>query len=121
MSREVVRNFGCEKTHLADVESETVAVAFARAYRHPDPSTKALCGVKINEGVIMLEGSVSRCKTCNMLAERQVAAKSQAKVYAEGFEAASDRAGECCGCNTYAEHVINPYDGQPVRTPEETP
>lgn len=112
---------GAEKTHLADVERETVSSWMGSAYRRPEDGTRTLCGVKITNGVIMREGSVSRCETCNMLAKREIDSKSPARLYAEGFQAASNRAGECCGCNTYADHILNPYDGQPVRPAEETP
>lgn len=34
-----------------------------------------------------------------------------AKAYVLGFEAATETAGNCCGCNTYSDDPINPYDG----------
>lgn len=62
--REIVRNFKAERTHLADVEQSVITMAFGATYRTPDPSTVALCGVKITDGVIMQTGTSVRCPTC---------------------------------------------------------
>lgn len=69
MSREIVRNFKSERTHVADVESEREAVAFGRTYRKPDKSTRALCGVAIADGVIM-KSSIVKCPTCRFAEDR---------------------------------------------------
>lgn len=36
-----------------------------------------------------------------------------ARAYVLGFEAASEVAADCCGCNTYSDQT-NPYDGAPL-------
>lgn len=67
--REIVRSFKSDRTHLADVESTTAAVAFGATYRRPPVGTKAICGVRIVDGVVMQTGSKVRCPTCKILGE----------------------------------------------------
>jgi hypothetical protein len=68
--REIVRSFKSERTHLADVESTQAAVAFGATYRRPPVGTKAICGVRIVDGVVMQAGATVKCPTCRVLAER---------------------------------------------------
>lgn len=67
MSREVVRNIGSNKTHVADVESSTMGSLIGKPYRRPDRATRALCGVSISDGVVMREGTKVRCSPCRYL------------------------------------------------------
>ena len=62
--RVVVRNFGSSKTHLADVTSTSGGLAFGKPYRKPPSSTRALCGVRIIDGVVMQEGTRLKCSAC---------------------------------------------------------
>lgn len=67
--REVVRNFGANVTHLADVESTAASIAFGATYRKPPEDTVTLCKVRIRDGVVMREGTKVKCRTCRLLAE----------------------------------------------------
>lgn len=70
MTRQIVRNFGANMTHLADVRSSNAAVAFGAHYAKPDPKTTyALCGVHIKDGVVMRPGTKLRCSSCRRLGE----------------------------------------------------
>ena len=62
--RVIVRNMGSNKTHLADVERTIPARLFGAAYHMPDPETRALCGVRINDGVVMQVGTRLLCGPC---------------------------------------------------------
>lgn len=68
--REIVRSFKSDNTHLADIESTTAAVAFGATYRRPPLGTKAICGVRIRDGVVMQTGTKVKCKTCRVLDEK---------------------------------------------------
>lgn len=68
MSREVVRRFKSDTTHVADVDVDRITIGhFIQDYRRPADGTVALCGVKIKDGVIMREGSSVRCRACRHL------------------------------------------------------
>lgn len=64
MTPEVVRNMRSEKTHLAEVERYTLEESFGVEYKRPSLFTVALCGVAIDDGVVMRPGSVVRCGPC---------------------------------------------------------
>lgn len=64
MTREVVRNLRSEQTHLADIDRSSGAVIFGKPYRKPPVDTQALCGVKISDGVVMREGTKTKCRAC---------------------------------------------------------
>lgn len=68
MSREVVRRPTSDRTHLADVEKTTLDEMFGKPYRTPFPGVRALCGVMLFTGsVIMREGTKVRCPACRYL------------------------------------------------------
>lgn len=69
--REVVRNMGMHKTHLADVESTSGALSFGVPYRKPPTDTRALCGAHIRDGVVMQEGTKVRCSACRYLNSKE--------------------------------------------------
>ena len=70
--REVVRNLKSDHTHIADVTYTRTAFVFGKQYRQPDPSTtRALCGVRIIDGVVMREGTKVRCRACRFVDGKQ--------------------------------------------------
>ena len=69
--RQVVRNLAAHETHVADVPWTSAAVQFGAPYRKPPPSTRALCGVHIRDGVVMREGTKVRCHACRYLSEKE--------------------------------------------------
>jgi hypothetical protein len=71
VSRQVVRNFGSNVTHLVDVNSTTAAVAFGVPYRKLPTDTRALCGVHIRDGVVMQAGTRLKCRACRLQAEEK--------------------------------------------------
>lgn len=66
----VVRNMASTQTHVARVESTTLAHSFGVGYQRPDPKTKALCGVNIKDGVVMQEGTKTVCSACRHMVEQ---------------------------------------------------
>lgn len=68
MAREVVRRLGADRTHVADVDKTTEVVGFGKPYRTPWPGVRALCGVFLATGsVVMQSGSTIRCPACRHL------------------------------------------------------
>lgn len=68
-TRELVRNWGAERTHLVDVTGKGMNTVFGKSYETVTIG-KALCGTRLSGGnVIMQEGSSRRslCRTCRML------------------------------------------------------
>jgi hypothetical protein len=68
--RVIVRNLASNATHVADVESTSASVIFGATYQKPPVDTRAICGVKISDGVVMRDDTKIRCRTCRVLEER---------------------------------------------------
>lgn len=66
--RVVVRNFRHNRTHYAD-DINVVRAVFIKPYDAPVPTTKALCNVKIDDGVVMEPGTEVSCPTCKALVD----------------------------------------------------
>lgn len=69
LEQKVVRNLGSERTHVAGIDREktTQAVWLGSTYTQPYPDTRALCGVRITDGVVMLPGTKVKCPACRYL------------------------------------------------------
>lgn len=64
MARSVVRNLAANETHIANVTETHRAVSFGVAYDMPTPTTRALCGVHITDGVVMQPSTRVLCTAC---------------------------------------------------------
>lgn len=77
MSRQVVRNYRHEMTHIAEVTAVTAAVAFGHHYSKPAVDTRALCGVHIRDGIVMREGTKVKCSSCRYLAAQPLTGRTR--------------------------------------------
>lgn len=62
----VVRRMRSDRTHVMRVGSMSTAMMFGATYKKPGEGW-AECGVWITDGVVMQEGSKTRCVTCRRL------------------------------------------------------
>lgn len=65
---EMVHNLTSNRVHLARVEKRHPAIQFGASYTMPDASTVALCGVKIDHGVVMDSATKVNCGPCKHIA-----------------------------------------------------
>lgn len=68
MTLEVVRNMTSNRTHLMEVEDVVMAHQFGATYEMPVPG-EALCGVSIEDGVVMQAGTKVKCRPCRWIEE----------------------------------------------------
>lgn len=63
MTLRVVRNLGSGKTHVMEVHRQETMQVLGAKYQQPYPAL-SVCGVKINDGVIMQPGTKVGCGPC---------------------------------------------------------